>query len=168
MIHDYDRRYEVTSRAAVPAYREKLAGATLKAREYIDGSSVRVNTYEFYGGPRKTYAVRRYHVVEWGMGRRDQRSTPFKLKRDAVAFAQEKAESLRVVYAVGDTIDAFGRAMGTGKGTSMRALVQDRKVDIKNGKPGWVGILISSRDQKEPADTAVWGFDEDIKQRVGR
>jgi hypothetical protein len=165
MNYDYDRRYEGTS----PARNEKLAmndGAKLLNREWIGDSGVCVKTYESYGGPRKTHAVRRFFVVEWGSGRRNERSTSYTLKRDAMAFAQEKATSLQVVYAVGDLIDGFGRAMG--KTTTMRALVQDRKADVQNGKPGWVGVLVSSRDQKQPPGTAAWGYDVDITERVGR
>lgn len=157
MTYDYDRCY--------PRHHDKMAGATLLKREPIAGSTVTVKTYEAYGGARKTHAVRRFWVVEWGLGRRDETSNPFDSKRDAMAFAQEKAESLKVVYAVGDIIDGFGR--GTGRPTSMRAVVQDRKV-IKDGKPGWVGVLISSKAQTDPPGTAVWGFDEDIDKRVGR
>jgi hypothetical protein len=155
MTYDYDRCYP----------RDKVASATLLKRESIAGSTVTVKTYEAYGGARKTHAVRRFYVVEWGLGRRDETSSPFERKGDAMAFANEKAESLKVVYAVGDIIDGFGR--GTGSPTQMQALVKERKV-VKNGKPGWVGVLVSSRSQKDPPGAAVWGFDEDIEKRVGR
>jgi hypothetical protein len=154
MTYDYDRNGK---------HGGATGAATLIKRENIEGSVV-LKTFEAYGGPRKTHAVRRYYVVEWGLGRKDQRSPQFDLKRDAMAFAEEKVKAEKVDYAVGDIVEGFGR--GTGKQTNMRVLVKDRKV-VRDGKPGWVGLLISSRVQHDPPGTEVWGFDEDLERRVG-
>jgi hypothetical protein len=164
-MYDYDRR----AKPALPKpgdVASKLAmdgrGKPVK-REFIEDSSVVIKTYHRGEGTRKVHVVRPYYVVEWGMGRRNERSTDFDLKRDAMEFAREKAESLKVRYAVGDTIEAYGH--GTGKDTRMHALVKERKV-VKDGKPGWVGVIVSCKDPKEQPGTEAWGFDREIKRVV--
>jgi hypothetical protein len=169
-MYDYDRR----AKPALPkpgdvvnaSNHERLAmngrGKPLK-EELIEDSSVVVATYQAGNGTRKVHVVRRYYVVEWGLRRRHERSEEFDLKRDAMEFAHEKAASLRVSYAVGDTIEAIGYA--TGRDARMQALVKERK-GVKDGKPGWAGVIVACKDARLEPGTEAWGFDWQVKRVV--
>lgn len=60
-------------------------------------------------------------------------------------------------YKVGDVIaqQAFG-------GGVRYVLVEMKEEDVKNGRPGFVGILVDSDGTPIKAEYGVWGYDSQI------
>lgn len=71
--------------------------------------------------------------------------------------------SAREVRAEGDIIE-----VRTFSGQVRRVLVQERSDDIKDSKPGWDGIVVSSSTRGDEPGDAVWGYDDAVLRRVGK
>ena len=68
-----------------------------------------------------------------------------------------------VSYSEGDIIEV--RTIG---GKVRRVLVQVREADIKDGQPGFEGLVVSSASRDDVPGKPVWGYDEYVLRRVGR
>jgi len=60
-------------------------------------------------------------------------------------------------YEIGDMIvySAFG-------GEKRTIIVDEKEEDIKNGRPGFGGIIISSSEPSDKTGQSVWGYDSQI------
>jgi hypothetical protein len=54
-------------------------------------------------------------------------------------------------------------------GARRRVLVEEREDDVKNGRPGFSGVLITENGKNpSESDDGVWGYDDQIIQVVQR
>lgn len=52
-------------------------------------------------------------------------------------------------------------------GKVRRVLVESREADIKDGEPGWDGLIVSSTDRKDERGASVWGYNSNVIRRIG-
>lgn len=85
------------------------------------------------------------------------------VERVASRFAARRLLAPPIKYVVGDIIEVetFG-------GKIRRVLVQYRERDIKDGQPGFEGLIVSAGPGGGERGEAAWGYDDQVRRRVGR
>jgi hypothetical protein len=85
------------------------------------------------------------------------------VERVASKYAARRLLDAPVKYAVGDIIE-----VETIGGKIRRVLVQYREDDIKDGQPGFEGLIVSAGPGGGERGAAAWGYDDRVLRRVGR